>query len=417
MDAASVDRAGFDRRLVVRWSLALLLVYGLVMVVCTVTGRWLGDADFVNVWAAGRLALQGQAAAAYDWGIHRQMEVAVLGHDFSGYYGWHYPPMLLFAAAPLAALPYGAAWLVWGGLTAALLAWALWRVIPEPAVVLPMMAAPTTLFCASVGQNGFLTAALMAASLAFLERRPLLAGLFLGMLTYKPHFGLLFPLALLAGGHWRALLGATLSGLALAGASALVFGVDTWLAFLASAGNTMAVLRNGAPGWHKLQSVYALLHPLGDAWAWGGQIAAMLLLAGLVAWAFRKPLPHSLRAALLVASSAAAAPYAYVYDLTVIAVAAAFLARDGLVRGHGPWDRRILVLAVLGPALFEYLGSGTALVSTALLIGLSLWRALRQQCEGAVEQGVHVDEAQHIQRGQGGRGSQQQQEGGGSNAA
>ena len=48
--------------------------------------------DFVNVWAAGRLVLDGHPAQAYDWDIQKQVEVALLGQDFIGYFAWHYPP-------------------------------------------------------------------------------------------------------------------------------------------------------------------------------------------------------------------------------------------------------------------------------------------------------------------------------------
>jgi hypothetical protein len=37
--------------------------------------------DFVNVWSAGRLVLDGAPAAAYDWAVHRQVEVAAVGHS------------------------------------------------------------------------------------------------------------------------------------------------------------------------------------------------------------------------------------------------------------------------------------------------------------------------------------------------
>jgi hypothetical protein len=40
--------------------------------------------------------------------------------------------------------------------------------------------------------------------LSLLERRPLLAGGLLGLLIYKLQLGLLIPVALLAGRHWRA---------------------------------------------------------------------------------------------------------------------------------------------------------------------------------------------------------------------
>ena len=61
--------------------------------------------DFVNVWAAGRLALDGAAPIAYDWTLHRAAEVRAVGYDFEGYYGWHYPPPAFFFAAALATLP------------------------------------------------------------------------------------------------------------------------------------------------------------------------------------------------------------------------------------------------------------------------------------------------------------------------
>jgi arabinofuranan 3-O-arabinosyltransferase len=62
--------------------------------------------DFVNVWAAGRLVLDGHPAQAYDWDIQKQIEVALLGQDFTGYFAWHYPPPFLFVASLLAQFPY-----------------------------------------------------------------------------------------------------------------------------------------------------------------------------------------------------------------------------------------------------------------------------------------------------------------------
>ena len=79
--------------------------YCAVLAAALLQGHWLVDsqgrpiaADFVNVYAAGTLALQGDAPAAYDWGLHKQAEVAALGHAFGGYFGWHYPPTFLFVA-------------------------------------------------------------------------------------------------------------------------------------------------------------------------------------------------------------------------------------------------------------------------------------------------------------------------------
>ena len=70
-------------------------------------------ADFVNVWAAGRLVLDGHVAAAYDWTKHKAMEVQAVGHAFDDYYGWHYPPPFLFVAAALALIPFLPASIIW----------------------------------------------------------------------------------------------------------------------------------------------------------------------------------------------------------------------------------------------------------------------------------------------------------------
>ena len=69
--------------------------------------------DFVNVWAAGKLVLDGHPALAYDWDIEKQVELALLTRDFIGYFAWHYPPPFLLVAALLAQFSYPVAFLGW----------------------------------------------------------------------------------------------------------------------------------------------------------------------------------------------------------------------------------------------------------------------------------------------------------------
>src|SRR5512146_2795095 len=85
---------------------------------------WLRDAaghvlanDFIAVFAAGKLAVSGHAAAAYDWTTHRAVEIAAAGQNFHGYYGWHYPPPFLFVAAALSRLPHFISLFFWIALT------------------------------------------------------------------------------------------------------------------------------------------------------------------------------------------------------------------------------------------------------------------------------------------------------------
>src|SRR6185295_1703313 len=109
--------------------------------------------------------------------------------------------------------------LVW--LVATLTAYAatLGGILRERAGILLALGFPATLWNLTAGQNGFLTAALIGGTLTLMERRPTLAGICLGLLTYKPHFGLLFPVALIAAGQWRVIAFAAATALALAAAS------------------------------------------------------------------------------------------------------------------------------------------------------------------------------------------------------
>lgn len=380
-----------DARLM-RCSVAVLLAYGTLMALCAWWGVWFvtaagpQDTDFLGLWSAGRMALEGRAAAAYDWTVHRQWEVDFIGHEMAGYYGWHYPPTFLLALSPLSLLPYVPAWLLWSGLTAALMVRLLWLVVPRRALVAALMAAPATLWCVVTGQTGFLTAALMAGALGLAERRPVVAGMFLGLLTYKPHFGLLFPIALIAGRRWRMIASATATALALAAVSALVFGPQTWSAFLHSTTATVDdVLRVGRPGWSKLQSLYALLQGwgVGEGTAMVAQGVQVLVLAGGVAWVFARPMRFSIQAALLAAASLLATPYGYVYDLPVLAVAAAFLLRDEGRQG----DSWILAAALATPFAFVALGSATTPLAAVLVIAVALRRGLEASAQAVPDQG------------------------------
>src|SRR5262249_1476559 len=156
--------------------------------------------DFVNVWAAGRQALDGHAAAVYDVAAHKAAEDAALGHRFEGEYPWIYPPPFLFVAALLALIPFGPAFALWVfGPFPAYVA-AVRAIIGQRVGILLACAYPGVLSNAMVGQNGFLTAALLGGFLVTMQRRPWLAGTLLGLLSFKPHLGLLIPLALIAAG-------------------------------------------------------------------------------------------------------------------------------------------------------------------------------------------------------------------------
>src|ERR1700755_2653474 len=158
--------------------------------------------DFINVFAAGKLVLSGHPALAYDWDIQKQIELDVLKQDFHGYFAWHYPPPFLFVAAFLAQFPYTVAFIGWVSVSLIPYLLTMRAIVGRPFGRMLGAAVPVVLTNTLVGQNGFLTASLVGGMLIMLPTRPILAGICLGLLSYKPQYGLLFPIALIAASQW-----------------------------------------------------------------------------------------------------------------------------------------------------------------------------------------------------------------------
>src|SRR5262249_31143255 len=154
--------------------------------------------DFVNVWAAGKMALQGHPALAWDWNLQKQVELDLLKQDFVGYFAWHYPPPFLFVASVLAQFPYAVAFIGWAAVSFLPYLAMMRAVVGRGFGLVLAFAIPMVFNNALVGQNGFLTAALIGGTLYLLPVRPVLSGICLGLLSYKPQYGLLFPLVLIA---------------------------------------------------------------------------------------------------------------------------------------------------------------------------------------------------------------------------
>jgi alpha-1,2-mannosyltransferase len=320
-------------------------------------GRPIGT-DFSNVYAAGTYVLEGHPDLPFDSARQHTREQAIFGAS-TPFYGWHYPPFFLFVAAALATLPYLAALAVWQGVTLALYLWAMGAVVrtarpASPAAgtpagdrlwVLLALGYPAVFVNLGHGHNGFLTAALFAGALVLLDRRPLVAGALFGLLAYKPQFGLLIPLVLLATGRWRALFSAAATVFLLVAMASLAFGLDVWDAFVAGSRFTRAVvLEQGDTGWQKIQSVFAWVR------MWGGQVplayavqfAATIAVAAAEVWIWRSRTGSARKAAALLVGAVIATPYSLDYDLMVLAPAIAFAAVDGVSAGFGRFEKTAL---------------------------------------------------------------------------
>jgi Glycosyltransferase family 87 len=334
--------------------------------------------DFVNVWAAGRLVLDGTPALAYDWDIQKKVELAVLGQDFVGYFAWHYPPPFLFVAAFLAQFPYAVAFIGWMAISIVPYLAVVRSIVGRPFGLMLAVALPMTFSNTLVGQNGFLTAALIGGTLYLLPVRPLVAGICLGLLSYKPQYGLLFPLVLIAAGHWRAFISAAVTVVALAFVSWLAFGIEAWQAFFHWMPRfSQAFLSEGQAAWWKLQSLYSLLRFLGcdEQLAWAVHWVFTAAVATTLVLMWRSHVPYTLKAAALAAGTLLITPYLFMYDMMVLAIPVAFLVRLGLKGGFRPYELPALALATALIITFIFTGIPGGLGATLIVAGLVLRRA------------------------------------------
>jgi len=316
-------------------------------------GKPLGT-DFSNVYAAGALTWQGRPAEAYEPALQHAAERAVFAGRDVPFYGWHYPPFFFAVAVLVATVPYAWGLSIWLVTSLAAYLAVIRAILPRPETLLTAAAFPAVVVNIGHGQNGFLTAALLGGALHWLNRKPWLAGILIGCLAYKPQFGVLIPIALLAGGRWSTIAAAMATVAALVAISFVTLGAGVWHAFADSMTFTQTVvLEQGGTGWEKIQSAFSAVRMWGAGvhLAYAVQMALALLLAASLAWLWQSDTAFELKASALASGSLLATPYVLDYDLVVLAVAIAFFVRHGMDRGFRSFEISVLAAAWIVPLL------------------------------------------------------------------
>lgn len=352
-----------------------------VLAVLASAGRWplatdgnVVITDFATVWAAGVRALAGQAALAYDHAVHEAFYASLIDRPAADGLTFGYPPTAFLLFAPFGALPYGAALPLYLVIGIGLWFAALRSIVRDWPTALAMAvawggASQTIL----LGQNGFLTAAALAAGLLLLPRRPVLAGVLFGLLAIKPHLGLALAPFLLLRRDWTAIAAA----IATLGATILLtlalWGPGLWADYLV-AGREVAEMVAGRTDTivgGKMQSVLAIaVRHVPLEWALALHALFALGALALMALVVRRKPPFAAQAAAAIAATALVTPYSFLYDCTMLTAAAAFLLTLPLPQR----DRAMLLFAMALPGMWFF--TAVPLVPFAGLIVLLL--CLRQ---------------------------------------
>ena len=380
MRIANVTTGQDLQRLVYLAVCGLIFAYICVLGIGLLIGNWLFDenghpmaTDFIAFWGAGKFVLQGHAADAYNWELHKAVSSAESGASFDGYFSWQYPPTFLMVTAGLALLSYPAALVSWMAIGITLYAATMRLIGGTRIAILAAWAWPPVLWNTAVGQNGFLTAALLGTAIASIEKRPALAGLCFGLLTYKPQFGLLIPLALIVGGYWRIIGWAAVSATAMIALSVAVFGHDIWSDFFDTAAKINGIiLVDGRADFAKLQSLYGFVRALGgnSALAWTAHGMLIAILGAGIIWIWRQKVAFDVKAAALATATILASPYSFIYDFVALAIPMVFVGKTGFSAKEGAVVIAAGILVGLGPSQ----QFASAFVSALLVLGLVIGR-------------------------------------------
>lgn len=348
--------------------------------------------DYVAFWGAARAVLDGLAGDIYQM-ANFEAYLMEVGPERDRYgLSWQYPPTYYFFIMPLAALPFLAGHVIWSGGTMALFLTAHAKALRLNWLGIGLLfALPVTFNAVITGQNGFLTATLLVVAAVYADKRPILAGIAAGLLTFKPQLGILLPFAYIAAGCWRAFFVAAATALLMAGTSVIAFGPETWQAFMASVISVGDGVQKAIYPIQKMPTVFAALSKSGvpSQIAMAIQVITALGAITLVSLVWRQVTFRDLRAATLCAAAFLCTPYAYYYEMTLLVYPVAVLVMRAIRQGWRPMEEigvaLLWVVPMFLPGWTKYAGAqiGLAIVLFTLYLVIrhvadeAGWRQLR----------------------------------------
>ncbi|NVK34733.1 MAG: DUF2029 domain-containing protein [Rhodobacteraceae bacterium] len=377
-------------------SLARLL-WGVLLVICflriglDLANPYFGTGkpfftDFTSFWTAARSALAGDVVLPYQLDLFFDAQVEQFGRGKAAFF---YPPTWLMMMMPFGLLPYEAAAVVFEGITLFACVFVLAKLAHSRSVALAMLVFPGLLFCILHGQNSMLNVALLGGMLVLLEqKRQILAGVVIGLMAYKPHLGVLVPIAFLAAGLWLPFVMAAVTAVSVALLSVLVLGFDAWVAFLEQAPLAQDWLLQQHIPVSKFASFFALLMSFKvPIWICVGvQIVLSSAAIGAVAWAWsRKGLGIAIKGAVLVSAATLMTPFILDYDLALLAIPLVLLYRLGREEGFLPLELEACVFASVLMLYSRGWGYGVDVTpiafSSLLFFSLAIRRAVQMNSE------------------------------------
>jgi alpha-1,2-mannosyltransferase len=300
--------------------------------------------DFVHFYTIGHLAATRNVTPLYDGVAQHAEQVALVPDSASDRFLPVYPPQTALLFAPFSYLPYHWAASAWAAFT--LLAylsavWLAWdrAALPDTQLVLTAaMAWPPLWLLVATGQTTALPLLAFVLGWWALERdRPWLGGAALGLLAFKPQFGLVIGVVAMAMGYWRVILGGLCSVALQLGLVALWLGQSVLGTYATQTLSSLPQVQT------MLEPKPYLQHSLTVLTRLAGRLSLplwlMLSLAILVGtWrVWRVQASWRVKMGVLVLASVLVNPHVYVYDMTILVLPVLWIGGWLEAREPAPW--------------------------------------------------------------------------------
>lgn len=335
--------------------------------------------DFLHHYSASVLARNGEATYAYQFAKLQSVGEAVTGQKVSRL-AWNYPPTFLLIVYPLSFLSYPVSLFLWLLVTLSGYLFVLYRIAPDRLTLWLAIVFPATFMNINHGQNGFLFASLLGAGLLLLNQHPIAAGILLGLFTCKPQFAIMIPVALVAGRRWKVLGSMIVTVIAMIIISIAVFGWETWVAFFDNMPFAKKLMETGSAPWFKMPTYFVAARMLGLSVtvSYLLQAGVAMSMLGIVYHVWSQKKDAAVSNSILVLGILLATPYAFTYDLTLLAIPIAYLVWHGYTKGWMPYEKFVHAVGWHMPLFSMFIAFFTPLqigpfILAAYLIFI-LWR-------------------------------------------
>jgi hypothetical protein len=292
---------------------------------------------------------------------------------------FNYPPLFAVFNLPLGLLDFPSAYFAFLFGTLFCYTFIVGYISRSKLVLILVIISVATLFNFRYGQNGLLTAAIGGAALIQLQQgRQILAGILIGLLSIKPHLGLLFPIALVAIGAWRAILSATVTALTMLTVSLGLLGINAYFDWFSK----MSGLINEIPQhlWGHVPTTFSFMLSIGASTeiAYFSQIALTILVMISVWRVWRHCDSWPIRCAVLTTATCLTSPYLMTVDLSWLGLSLAWLMAMGLKSGWLRGERITIFLVCVLPYLYISVAHYFAIQIGQFVIALLLLLLLRR---------------------------------------